>query len=606
MKENFFRLMLFALALCLFVNSNVSAQVQSWGLNDFGQLGNGNTVTPQPVPLNIGQPQVTGINAAFNHTVALQGDGTLLSWGNNNLGKLGNNSTIDSSSPVSVQNLSAVEAIATGENHSLALRSDGTVWVWGSNGFGQLGNGTSDFSPHPLPLQVPTLTDVIAISAHLNHNLALKSDGTVWAWGNNDFGQMGNNTTGGNVLIPTQVLTLSNVIAIISGFQHNAALRSDGTVWVWGRNAEGQIGNNTSTTSGCQCQPLPLQTTISGVSQITAGFYTTGAVKPNGDVFVWGSNSFGQLGNGTTGGDALLPVQSTISNVIELEMRGFHVFARINDGSVRAWGYNGEGEVGDGTTTTTGCFCQPSPVITSVGTGNALINSGYFHGLTTKPQIPTTTGLNQNLYGEKITFSFTNVTVGGTTSYLAINPTTTGLTVPIGYTILANQPAYNITTTATTSGNIDVCFEVPNEFSQSQFALLKILHGEGSDLVDRTFSSTYIRRRICARVTSLSPFVIALGPSPTAANVTVAGRVLNNSGTGISHALVSFSDGQGNIRTSRTNSFGYFSFEAVEVGETYIFNVSAKGFSFLPQIVNLKDNITDLNFVAEENSLKRK
>jgi alpha-tubulin suppressor-like RCC1 family protein len=601
MKKFSFALVIFVLAECLLLSTNTQAQVLAWGINDFGQLGNGNMMTPQPLPLNIGQPQITGINAGFNHTIALQANGTLLSWGNNNLGKLGNNSTIDSPSPVPVQNLTGVVAVAAGEIHSLALKDDGTVWVWGSNSSGQLGDGTNDFNPHPLPVQVPVLSNIIAISAHLNHSLALKADGTVWAWGANDFGQIGNNTVGGTVSPPTQVMNLSNVIAIAAGFQHNAALKSDGTVWVWGRNAEGEIGNNTTTTTGCQCQPLPLQTTISGVSQITAGFFNTAAVKPNGDVFVWGSNNFGQIGNGTTGGNLPLPVQSAVSNVIELKMRGYHIFARINDGSVRAWGYNGDGELGDGTTTNTGCLCQPSPVTTSVGTGNALVNSGYFYGFTAKPQFPTNAGLNQSLYGDKVTFNFDSVTSSGTTSYTAIDPTSTGLTVPVGYTIQANQPAYNITTTAATSGNINVCLEVPNVFSPSQFALLKILHGEGGSLVDRTFSSTYIRRRICSRVTTLSPFVIALGPAPTAANVSIEGRVSNSNGAGISRALVSFTDGQGNLRTTRTNSFGHYSFDQVEVGQTYVFNISAKGYSFSSQIVTLKDELTELNFIAAEN-----
>jgi hypothetical protein len=598
MKKVLGAFVFFNCLLFLFFPSKILAQVMAWGLNSNGQLGNGNTISPQPLPLNIGQSQVTGLNGGLNHTVALQGDGTLLAWGNNNLGKLGNNSTIDSSSPVTVQNLTGVMAVGVGENHSLALKSDGTVWGWGSNGFGQLGNGTTDFNPHPLPVQVSGLNNIIAISAHLNHNLVLKSDGTVWAWGSNDFGQIGNNSSGGNVSTPNQVMNLSNVIAISAGFQHNAALKSDGTVWVWGRNAEGEVGNNTTTTSGCQCEPLPLQTTITGVSQITAGFFNTAAVKLNGDVFVWGANSFGQIGNGTTGGNVLLPAQSAISNVIELKMRGFHLLARLNDGSVKAWGYNGDGQVGDGTITSTGCSCQPLPVTTSVGAGNSLIDGGYFHGFSAKPQIPTAIGTNQTLFGHNVTFNFANVTGSGTTNYVAINPTTTGLIVPPGYTIQANQPAYNITTTSTTTGNIDVCLTVPNEFGQPQFALLKILHGEGGALVDRTFSSTYIQRQICARVTSLSPFVIAKVSGTTAAGVRVSGRVFRQSGRGISNAVITFTDADGNLRRKRTNSFGYFNFEDVETGHTYVFMATAKGYTFLPQIVTLNDELTDLNFMA--------
>jgi hypothetical protein len=128
---------------------------------------------------------------------------------------------------------------------------------------------------------------------------------------------------------------------------------------------------------------------------------------------------------------------------------------------------------------------------------------------------------------------------------------------------------------------------------------LKILHGEGAAWVDRTNSASFIRREICARVTSLSPFVIATGPGATAANVSVSGRVVSGK-SGIARAIVSVTDSEGNTLTARTNSFGNYKFENLPAGRTYVFSVSAKGYEFAPQVVTLNDDLADFEFSAIE------
>jgi hypothetical protein len=320
-----------------------------------------------------------------------------------------------------------------------------------------------------------------------------------------------------------------------------------------------------------------------------------------GKVFVWGDNLHAQVGNGASGGLQLTPVQNTtLDGVIEIETAGFTNYARLADGSVRAWGLNDAGQIGNGTTNATGCMCQSTPFQSAVGTGNAAISAGWFHAFALKPVILVSTGTNQILRGDNVRLTFANVTGAGNVAYTAVNPLTIAgsFTLPLGYTIQANQPAYDVTTSATTTGDIDVCIVNVNEYSAPAFAGLRILHGEGAAWVDRTNSADFIRRQICARVTSLSPFVIATAPAPTASNVSVSGRVTNGK-KGISKAIVSVTDSSGTVRTARTSSLGYYSLE-LPAGQTYIFNVTAKHYEFAPRVVTLQDAIGNLDFEAIE------
>jgi alpha-tubulin suppressor-like RCC1 family protein len=147
-----------------------------------------------PGPVS-GLSNVIAIAAGDTHTVALKSDGTVWTWGDNSFGQLGDGTTTLRTTPVQVSGLGNVLAIAAGVWHTVALKSDGSVWVWGDNNSGQLGNGTADTSPHPTPNQASGLSSIIAIEAGEHHVVALKSDGTVWTWGNNGLGQLGDGTT---------------------------------------------------------------------------------------------------------------------------------------------------------------------------------------------------------------------------------------------------------------------------------------------------------------------------------------------------------------------------------------------------------------------------
>ncbi len=309
--------------------------VRSWGWNPYGQLGNG-TNTDSNIPVQVSA--LSGIKAIAGgggHCLALKNDSTLMAWGGNFLGQLGNGTNTDSNIPVQVSALSDITAIAGGdEEHSLALKSDGTLWTWGRNFEGQLGIGISGWGIQSnLPVQVSVLSGMIAIAGGRYHSLAVKNDGTAWAWGANGAGQLGNGTTTESN-VPVQISALSGIIAIAGGGWHSLALKNDGTVWTWG----GSL--------------VPVQViALSGITAIAAGEHHSLALKNDGTVWAWGGNNSGQLGTGNNT-SSNVPVQvSALSGITAIAAGNNHSLALKNDGTVWAWGFNNYGQVGNGTNT---------------------------------------------------------------------------------------------------------------------------------------------------------------------------------------------------------------------------------------------------------------
>src|SRR5205807_1178810 len=175
-------------------------------------------------------------------------DGTMWGGGDNTYGDLGDGTTFTRNSPVQVSGLSGVTAIAAGLWHSLAVKSDGTVWAWGDNLYGEVGN-SSTYNPFHTPVQVSGVSGMTAVAAGRFHSLALKSDGTVWAWGADQYGQLGYDSGTFANPTPVQVSGLSSVTAIAGAEYHSLALKSDGTAWGWGSNFQGELGNGTTTNS---------------------------------------------------------------------------------------------------------------------------------------------------------------------------------------------------------------------------------------------------------------------------------------------------------------------------------------------------------------------
>ncbi|MEX2237652.1 MAG: hypothetical protein WEB00_08975 [Dehalococcoidia bacterium] len=285
--------------------------VVTWGHDSQGQLGNGPTSNDQPSPVTVaGLGPVKAISAGNGFTLALLQNGQVRSWGTDDLNQLGNGATTgNQDSPVAVVGLNNVKAISAGGEHALALLTDATVMAWGRNSEGQIGNGTSGFGTHPAsPVAVQNLSGVKAISAAGGHSLALLENGTVMSWGTDLNGQLGNGAPSNPQPqpLPAPVTGLTDVVAIDTGDQHSLALLDDETVWSWGYDSDGRLGDGAPVAN----QPAPVMVSgLSDVVGITAGHFGGYAIMSDSSVKSWGSDSRGQLGNGSNTNDAPEPVQ---------------------------------------------------------------------------------------------------------------------------------------------------------------------------------------------------------------------------------------------------------------------------------------------------------
>lgn len=362
------------------------SQVRAWGLNSSGELGDGTTfdsLTPIQVS---GLTDVVAVQAASGRfSLALKADGTVWTWGANYLGQLGNGTNTESYVPVQVIGLMDVVNVSS-NTQTLAVKSDGTLWAWGDNEAGKLGDGTTINRNAPVQVRGPGgigyFTGAIAAAAGGSHSLALRADGTVWAWGPNGNGALGNGTTMDS-LYPVQVFGLTNIVAIAAGGQHSLALRSDGTVWAWGLNHVGQLGNGTSTFA-----PNPFPTQVIGLPPMIAiacgdsGAHPSGsaghsmALAADGHVWTWGNNAAGELGDGTTFGHTVPVLVTGVENVAAIASGGGSSLALKTDGTLWCWGSNDFGQLGDGTTTN-----RTVPIQVAGLTGVGTMSGGRRHTL---------------------------------------------------------------------------------------------------------------------------------------------------------------------------------------------------------------------------------
>jgi alpha-tubulin suppressor-like RCC1 family protein len=273
---------------------DLTGHLYGWGLNSNHQTGSSGG-TPVSSPTQIGSGNTwKWVAAGATHGLAITGGGALYAWGQNSDGELGQNNTssyIVAPTPVAA---SARWLAASGGNQfSVAIQANGSAWSWGHNASGQLGNGntTAQHVPVPITSTIPW----VAVSAGDSHVLGIKGDGSLWAWGLNDQGQLGCGTCTSPQKTPVAVTSPAGQwIAVSAGQKSSYALRSDGTLWAWGYNNKGQVGNN-STTS----QTTPTQIG-SGFQYVAAGADFAVAVTTDGSVWSWGNNASNQLGNGNT------------------------------------------------------------------------------------------------------------------------------------------------------------------------------------------------------------------------------------------------------------------------------------------------------------------
>jgi alpha-tubulin suppressor-like RCC1 family protein len=352
-----------------------SGSVLCWGLNEFGQLGNG-TRTSSVVPVAVaGLPSnVVAVAAGEYHTCALTSAGAMLCWGYNEDGELGNGSTSDSAVPVPVSGLSAgVAQMSLGNFHSCALLASGAVRCWGYNSEGQLGNGGSVGSATPVAV-TGLASGVRAIAAGSAHTCALMaSGGQVMCWGYNGAGQFGNGTQSGS-RTPVAATGLTGPLAsLTAGNLHTCGLDAAGRALCWGSNIAFQLGNGQAIGIST---PTAVTGLTSGVAAITVGGAHACALTEAGRVLCWGYDALGQLGDGGFGGSSSLPVPMGLSSgVAAISAGSYHTCALTSAGTVYCWGGNGHGQLGNGTTAD-----SSTPVaVTGLGSGARAIAAGNAH-----------------------------------------------------------------------------------------------------------------------------------------------------------------------------------------------------------------------------------
>lgn len=330
----------------------------AWGKNLAGQLGDGTTLD-KSVPTQVGTIKTWAkIAAGEFHTVAIRADGTLWAWGFNQFGQLGDGTFVNKSAPTKIGTGTTWTAVATGKSHTVALKKDGTLWAWGSNAEAQLGDGS--VNPRNAPVQVGVVnrffTNWTAVAAGDKHTIGRRADGTIWSWGDNSHGQLGLLALT-DPLVPTQVNlpaqigpdTSNRWVSVAAGSGHSLAIRSDGALFAWGANGFGQLGIDLVTSD----LGIPTQVGVdTHWAVVTAGSDHNLAIKTDGALWAWGANSQGQLGDGTTF-DRALPLRIGSENTwLVLAPGRAHSFAFKADNSLWGWGRNEEGQLGNGTTST--------------------------------------------------------------------------------------------------------------------------------------------------------------------------------------------------------------------------------------------------------------
>jgi alpha-tubulin suppressor-like RCC1 family protein len=325
-----------------------SPKLFSWGQNNSGQLGLGNT-TAYSSPKQIGSLTTwssSGVGAQFS--VNIKADGTLWSWGQNNQGQLGLGNTTYYSSPKQVGALTNWLRVSSGYYYSIAIKTDGTLWAWGLNSSGQLGTGNTTIRSSPV--QVGALTNWLQIAcSSSSNNVALKTDGTLWSWGANSAGQLGlGNTT--SYSSPMQVGSLTNWAFIASMKSiHTFAITTTGEIYGWGRGAQGQLGlgNTTYYSSPKQVGSLTNWRIVS-----CAGASTL-SIKTDGTLWSWGSGSAGILGLGNTTSYSSPKQVGSLTNWSNVSAGSAYCFATKTDGTLWSWGSNGSGQLGQNISTAT-------------------------------------------------------------------------------------------------------------------------------------------------------------------------------------------------------------------------------------------------------------
>ncbi len=329
--------------------------MKCWGENTNGQLGDGTRsghATPGTVLLPLGKSAVS-ISAGSYHTCAILDDGSLRCWGSNEFGQLGDGTSIERTSPVSIDLGSGrtASSVSAGESHTCAVLDDSSVMCWGENSNGQIGDGTSTNSLSPVSVGLGDGNTAISMSSGSYHTCAITDDRTVKCWGNNWHGQLGDGSTG-NRISPTEIdlPVNSSAVTLSSGSFHTCVGLNDGSMFCWGYNAYGQLGNGNNSNSLAPSTVGLIES--ESATQVSMGMFHSCALFDSGSVSCWGGNSEGQLGSGDLL-DSLIPQSVALPagmSALSISIGQRHSCAILDDATLYCWGYNANGQIGDGTT----------------------------------------------------------------------------------------------------------------------------------------------------------------------------------------------------------------------------------------------------------------
>jgi alpha-tubulin suppressor-like RCC1 family protein len=347
-------------------------ELWSWGYSGYGVLGVNNDTVNRSSPVQIGSAtDWYKVAAGHFHSVAIRTDGALWGWGLNSSGQI-NGTNFSKLVPTVIGTDKTWRQISAGLDFTHAIKADGSMWALGVNGSGQL--GVNDTNNRSSPTQVSGTGAWRTISCGESHAVAIKTDGTLWAWGANTGSQLGIGTSTGTKLSPVQVGSGTDWSDVSAGSSHTLALKTDGSLWVWGTNSSGQLGLGDTTARNT---PTSL-----GTSWVKIGstISSSAAIKSNGTLWTWGGNANQELASGSSGVPPARssPVQvGTLTTWTDLFPGGLHFYALKSDDSLWGWGNNGDGEMADGTITH-----RFNPVVVC-GSGKTwtTIAAGKFHGL---------------------------------------------------------------------------------------------------------------------------------------------------------------------------------------------------------------------------------